>query len=200
MKKIFITAVLLIGLVMNSNAQSFWAINWDISKGVGDTGDFIGNVNVRGASLDGRVFINDNIAIGGHLGWSTLYEKLTDQPPFEVEEDGIIGDISGTQLHYLNSFPLLVTAHYYFESGKIKPYAGIGLGGVWTEQRTDVGLRSFQTDSFGFGVQPEVGVFIPVGLNSSGLNLAMKYLYGTSAGDLDSLGIFTFSIGFAFMN
>ncbi len=57
---------------MNSNAQSFWAINWDISTGVSDTGDFIGNVNVRGASLDGRVFINDNFAVGGHLGWEYL--------------------------------------------------------------------------------------------------------------------------------
>ncbi len=200
MKRIYITAFLLIGLAMNSNAQSFWAINWDISTGAGDTGDFIGNVNVRGASLDGRVFINDNFAVGGHLGWSTLYEKLTDLPPIEIEKDGISGEISGTQMHYLNVFPALVTSHYYFESGNVKPYIGLGLGGVWTEQRNDVGLRSIYADSFAFGVQPEAGVFIPIGLNSSGINLAMKYLYGTSAGDLNSLGLFTFSVGFAFMN
>ncbi len=101
-------------------------------------------------------------------------------------------------MHYLNVFPALVTSHYYFESGNVKLY--IGLGGVWTEQRNDVGLRSIYADSFAFGVQPEVGVFIPIGLNSSGINLAMKYLYGTSAGDLNSLGLFAFSVGFAFMN
>ena len=200
MRKIYITAVLLIGLAMNSNAQSFWAFNWDMSKGSGDTGDFIGNFNFRGASLDGRYFVNDNISVGGHLGWNTLYEKLTDLPPIEIEKDGISGDISGTQRHYLNVFPVLATSHYYFDSGNVKPYIGIGLGGVWVEQRNEIGLTAFKSDSFGFGVQPEVGVFIPIGLNSTGINLAMKYLYGTSAGDLDSLGMFNFSIGFAFMN
>ena len=200
MKKIFITAILLIGLAVNSSAQSFWALNWDITKGTGETGDFIGNVNFRGLSFDGRVFINDNISVGGQVGWKTMYEKLTDLPPIEIEEDGISGDISGTQMHYLNVFPALVTSHYYFDSGDVKPYIGIGLGGVWSEQRNDVGLRSFYADSFAFGVQPEIGVFVPVGFSSSGINLAARYLYGTSAGDLDSLGTFTFSIGFAFMN
>lgn len=200
MKKIFITIILFIGLAVNSNAQSFWALNWDITKGTGETSDFIGNVNFRGLSIDGRVFVNDNVSFGGQVGWKTMYEKLTDLPPIEIEENGISGDISGTQMHYLNVFPALVTSHYYFDSGNVKPYIGIGLGGVWIEQRNEIGLRSFYADSYAFGVQPEFGAFIPVGLNSSGINLAAKYLYGTSAGDLDSLGIFTFSIGFAFMN
>lgn len=200
MKRIYITAILLIGLAINSNAQSFWALNWDISKGVGETGDFIGNVNLRGASFDGRYLVNDNLSIGGNLGWKTMYEKLSNQPPVEIENEEIGGAISGTQLHYLNIFPVLLTSHYYFDSGDVKPYVGIGLGGVWSEQRNDIGLRSNYSDSFGFGVQPEFGVFIPIGYNSTGFNVAAKYLYGTSAGDLDSLGVFTLSIGFAFMN
>ncbi len=200
MKKIFITIILFIGLAVNSNAQSFWALNWDITMGTGETSDFIGNVNFRGLSFDGRVFVNDNISVGGQIGWKTMYEKLTDLPPIEIEEDGISGDISGTQMHYLNVFPALITSHYYFDSGNVKPYIGLGLGGVWIEQKNEIGLRSFYDDSYAFGVQPEIGAFIPIGLNSSGINLAAKYLFGTSAGDLDSIGIFTFSIGFAFMN
>lgn len=200
MKKIYITTVLLIGLMFNSNAQSFWALNWDITKGAGGTGDFIGNVNFRGLSFDGRVFINDNISVGGQVGWKTMYEKLTDLPPIEIEEDGISGDISGTQMHYLNVFPALVTSHYYFDSGNVKPYIGIGLGGVWVEQKNEIGLKSFYADSYAFGAQPEIGVFIPFGYSGTGLNLALRYLYGTSVGDLDSLSMFTFAIGIGFMN
>ncbi|MCF6224098.1 MAG: hypothetical protein L3J34_10270 [Flavobacteriaceae bacterium] len=200
MKKIYLTTILLIGLAFSSNAQSFWAVNWDITKGIGETSDFIGNVNFRGGSIEGRYFIKDNLTVGGLVGWSTLYEKVTDLPPIEIEIDGVQGDISGTQLHYLNVVPTLVTSHYFFDSEKIKPYIGIGLGGVYVEQRNEIGLRSFYSDAFVFGAQPEFGVFIPLSYSSSGINLAMKYLYGSSVGELDSLSILTFSIGFGFMN
>ncbi len=203
MKKIYITALLLIGMMISANAQhSYWSINWDIAQPMGDAGDFIGKTSFRGISADGRYFVDNKLSVGGFFGWNTLYDKLENQPPYEFQgEDGSIGHISGTQFRYLNVFPVLVTAHYYVETGgKIKPYAGMGIGTVYSEQRVDVGLSSIYSDSWAFGVQPEVGVYIPFGYNGTGINLAVRYLYGTSAGDLNQLSMLNFAIGFGFMN
>jgi len=202
MKKIYLTALLIIGFIVSTNAQQFyWTTNWEISKGVGDTGDFIESVNFRGISFDGRYFINENVTVGGFVSWNALYDKLKNLPPIEFEDDGLVGHVSGTQVHYLNVFPILANMHYFFDAdGKIKPYAGIGLGGVYVEQRNDIGFRSFNSDSFGFAAQPEIGVFIPFNSYSgTGINLAVRYLYGSSAGELKSLSMLNFAIGFGFM-
>ncbi len=203
MKKIYLAALLFIGLIVSGNAQtSYWSLNWDISKGIGDTGDYIENVNFRGLSFDGRFFVNEAVTVGGFMAWYTLYDKMTDQPPIEFDNgDGTAGAISGTQSRYLNVFPVLVNTHYYFDTGSnTKVYAGIGLGGVYTEQKTELGLMSIYSDSFAFGAQPEIGVFVPFKYSGTGLNLAVRYLYGSSAGDLDSLSMFSFAIGLGFMN
>jgi len=203
MKKIYITALLLIGLFVNTNAQqTYWTLNWDISKATSDTGDYIGDIGFRGISFDGRYFVKPQLTIGGFFGWNANNEKLNNGEPFEFQQDGTTGHISGTQVRYLNTLPILVTSHYYMDSKKrsFKPYIGLGIGTVYTEQRTDFGLNSFYSDSWGFGAQPEIGAFI--GFNSysgTGINVALRYLYGSSAGELDSLSMFSLAIGFGFM-
>jgi len=203
MKKIYLTTLLLIGLIASSNAQqSYWTINWDISKGTGDTGDYIDKVSFSGLSFDGRYFVNEQLTIGGFFAWYGTNDKLKNEPPFEFHQDGTTGHISGTQVRYLNIFPVLITSHYYIESGSsFRPYIGLGLGSVYTEQRTEFGLNSFLSDSWAFGAQPELGAFIPFNSYSgAGINVALRYLYGSSAGELDSLSMFSFAIGFGFMN
>ncbi len=201
MKKIYLTALLIIGLVFSSNAQSsYWTINWDMSAGMGETGDFVNTFNFRGMSFDGRGFINSNVTIGGFLEWVTLYEKESNLPPYEFGSEDVGGSISGTQSRYLNVFPILVTSHYYFDTGSdTKPYVGIGLGGVYVESRLDLGMNYFYEDTFGFAAMPEVGVYVPFGYSGTGLNLAVRYLYGSAAGDLDTLSMFSFAVGFGFM-
>lgn len=201
-KKLYIAVLLLLGVVFTSSAQdSYWSANWDISMPVGSTGDYITNVNFRGFSMEGRFFVKKNITLGGFLGWNTLYDKVSDLPPREIEIDGGMGHISGTQLHYLNIVPVLATTHYYFDTkGDAKISIGTGIGGVYVEQRTDLGLKSYYSDSFAFAVQPELGVFLPMGYGGGGVNLAVRYLYGTSAGELESLSTVSFAIGFGFMN
>ena len=202
MKKIYITVLLVLGLIQFGNAQdSYWSANWDVSMGTGETGEFIENVNFRGFSVEGRFFVKSNFSIGGFLAWDNMYDKQDDLPPIEIEVGGKTGHISGTQLHYLNVVPVLATGHYYLDTkSDMKIYMGAGIGGVYLEQRSDIGLRSYYSDSFGFAVQPEIGTFIPVGYGGSGINFAVRYLYSPSAANLDSLSTLTFAIGFSFMN
>jgi len=200
MKKIVIITLMLISFSQISNAQSFWAVNWDIGMGTGDTGKFISETSFRGFTIEGRYFINTKTTIGGSFSWQIFKDNEYVQTPVEIENSGgIIGDISGTQYRYINAYPVLVTGHYYFaESAAVKPYVGIGLGTIYLEERVDVGLISISDDSWGLGVEPAVGMFIPVGMNDFGFNVGVKYTYGTNSGDFtDNFSAFRFSIGFA---
>ncbi len=202
MKKIYLTALLLIGLIVGSNAQTaYMSLNWDITKTAGNTSDYIEEIGYRGASLELGYFIGDNITIGGFFAWYTLDDKIGDGVPYEFHDNGVTGHVSGTQARYLNIFPVLINSQYFIDSGSnFKPYVGFGMGSVYTEQRTDFGLNSFYADSWGFAAQPEIGAYIPFGYSGTGLNVALRYLYGSSAGELDSLSMFSFAIGFGFMN
>lgn len=204
MKKVYILLLILCGTINYSFSQnSYWAINWDISTGLGETGDFVQNVNFRGFSVEGRSFINSNVSIGGFFAWDVLTDKVTDANPIPVTIEGTPGHISGTQVNYLNILPILFTSHYYFKSEGTKTptfYVGGGIGGVFVKQRSDIGLRSYTDDSFGIGFQPEIGSHIPFGYSGSGMNVALRYLYSPSAASLDALSTLSLSVGFSFLN
>lgn len=204
MKKFYILLLIVCGTINHSVGQgSYWTINWDISTGVGETGDFIQNVNFRGVSVEGRSFISDNVSIGGFFAWDVMYDKVTNAKPIDVNVEGTPGHVSGTRVNYLNILPLLFTSHYYFKSeGTKKPtfYVGGGIGGVFVKQRSDIGLSSITDDSFGFGLQPEIGTHIPFGYSGSGMNVALRYLYSPSAASLDTLSTLSLAIGFSFLN
>ena len=204
MKKIFITVILFASVLANSQAQtSLWTANWDIAFGAGDTGDFIDKTSFGGFSVDGRYFVEENISIGGSFSWQVFHEIYKNLPPISIEEsDGVQIDISGTQYRYSNIFPFLFTGHVYVDtSGSIKPYVGLGIGTIYIEERLDIGFVSLSDYSWGLGLQPSIGVFVPFGASSTGVNLAFKYTYGTNSGNFtDSLSMFNFSVGFGFLD
>ena len=69
----------------------------------------------------------------------------------------------------------MLNAHYYMgEKGEIRPYAGLSAGGYYVNQELQVGIATFQNDSWEWGVAPELGVIIPV-QRGLGVILAGKY-------------------------
>ncbi len=202
MKKIFISTLIIVGFAINSNAQtSYWTFSWPISMGIGSTNEYIAKTSFRGISITGASFITDNISIGGEWSWEVFDEIKRDLPPREITTDGVSGNISGTEYRYLNTIPIFVNAHYYLgENGAFRPYAGLGIGTVYVDQRTDIGFVSIQSKTWRFGVQPEVGVFIPMGLSGVGVSLKAKYRYATQVSEAEAVNMFSFGIGFGFMN
>lgn len=202
MKKIILSALIIAGFAINSNAQtSYWTFSWPISMGIGATNEYIAETSFRGFAIDGRSFLTDNISVGGAWSWEVFDEIKRDLPPTEVVIDGATGHVTGTQYRYLNTIPIFVNSHYYTgQNGGVRAYVGAGIGTVYVDQRTDIGLVTVQTKKWRFGVQPEVGVFIPFGLTGTGVNLSAKYRYATSAGDSEAVNMFSFGIGFGFMN
>ncbi|MCF6353204.1 MAG: outer membrane beta-barrel protein [Cyclobacteriaceae bacterium] len=202
MKKIFISALIIAGFAINTNAQtSYWTFSWPISMGIGSTNEYIAKTSFRGIAITGASFLTDNISIGGEWSWEVFDEIKRDLPPREVSVDGVPGHVSGTEYRYLNTIPIFVNSHYYLgQNGALRPYVGMGIGTVYVDQRTDIGFVNIQTQTWRFGVQPEVGVFIPMGLSGVGVSLKAKYRYATKASDAEAVNMFSFGLGFGFMN
>ncbi len=204
MKKIAIIALFSIGYSIQSFAQtSYWTFSWPISMGIGSTNEYISKTSFRGISITGASFLTDNISIGGEWSWEVFDEIKRDLPPrdIQIDQSGVKGSISGTEYRYLNTIPIFVNAHYYLgENGAVRPFVGAGIGTVYVDERTDIGLVSVQSKKWRFGVQPEVGVFIPFGLSSTGISLKAKYRYATKASEAQAVSMFSFGIGFGFMN
>ncbi len=193
MKRIFIIAIV-IAFPFISNAQSsLFNINYSIALPMGVSQDFIGNTSFSGASFEGRSFINDNISVGGYIGWNLFTETKNKQ---DYSGTGI--DINGTQYRYLNMIPMQVVAHYYlknFES--VNPYIGLGAGATRSLQRTEIGLIAISNNDWHLGLSPEIGVYIPINFNV-GLNVSARYDYAVKSNDTIHSNL-TFNIGLSFL-
>ncbi|HHL52185.1 MAG TPA: hypothetical protein ENJ39_02310 [Flammeovirgaceae bacterium] len=208
MKKIIVSIaiVLLAGSASLAQQRSLWSFNYLMSFGVGEQADYIGKGSFRGFGIDGRGFLQDNLSIGGTVSWEVFHEIFRNLPPqpFEINDPNttIKGDITGVQYRYINTIPIMVNAHYYLGSdGAVRPYFGLGIGTNYTERRTEIGLTAFQSNTWRFAVQPEVGIYVPFGLSSTGLNVTARFRYAPKTSN-DSLPIsfFSLGVGFAFAN
>jgi opacity protein-like surface antigen len=177
-KRIVAAACLLLLIVAPAHAQDwFWGATWGVSFGDGTTKDYIGNESFRNFGIEGRKFVSPNTSVGLSFNWTVFNEKTntTSQIPG--------GAVSGTQFRYINAFPLLVTAHKYFgdDEGTML-YVGAGTGAYAIKRRTEVGVFAVNTDSWHFGLAPEVGVIIPFGWRAKGFLMARYNLTSEAKG------------------
>jgi outer membrane protein W len=165
-------------------------INYSLSLPVGETRDYINSFSWRGVNIEGKYFLNDNMTLGWSGGWNVLYKS----------ESGEFTDgtrtRTGTQYRYLNSIPFLLTFDYFLnEDGEIQPYLGVGMGTYWIEQKTTMGLFSSTTDNWHFGLAPEVGVIIPVNIQSN-FYVSLRYNNAFAANESINYGYLGFNVGF----
>jgi outer membrane protein W len=155
---ILIVSVSLCGNVL---AQDWYgAATYQISFPAGDTKDFTNATSFRGVGLDFRMALDKNITWGLFFGWNVFYERVNETVQIENENPGAI---TSTQDRTLNSFPMMLTGHYYFGEKKgFRPYAGLGLGGFVMGQRLDIGIHTFSSSQWEWGIAPEIGFVWPV--------------------------------------
>ena len=210
MKRILVIAILFFGGVITANAQlnSFWSFNWQMSQGSGDTKDYIGEFSPRGFEIEGRYFVSPQIAIGGKVAWSGLYEKK-DRTTYVYDDNTSVNSI---QRRYLYSTPIMVNAAWFPMEYDIEntfyPYLSLGVGTIYTQQETDNGMYYTDNNQWSFGVNPELGVIIKFG-PSFGLNLKAGYTYGTfdslkgsqdgKLPTIENYGMMNYSVGFTFI-
>lgn len=180
------------------------SVTYNVSFPLDDTKTFVGNTSWRGVAIEGRRFLQNNVSVGTSAAWHVFDERSADLLSLDpqdvlgnIQADGNALDISGTQMRYVNAFPLQVTGHFYFGSWQsFLGYVGTGAGAYYVKRRFDMGISSITDNSWQFGFAPEVGVVIPMG--DGGFLINAKYHYAFKSGDSPALSYVGLGIGLAF--
>jgi hypothetical protein len=162
-----------------------------VSLPQGATKEFADNTSWRGATLEARKVLSQNLTVGLLFGWYVFDEV-------KVGTASLPGiDVTGVPYTYLNSFPIQATAHYYLGKRRgTRLHLGGGAGVTINETRTDVGLYRIQQTKAQFSVFPEIGVSIPLNWNLRGV-LAVRYNYSLKSGDTPAQEYVGISVGLA---
>ncbi len=159
-------------------AQSMGGVSYSWSLPTGDLENFIDNDSWVGFALEGRKFVKPGMSVGLYFGWNEFYEN-TDEPI-------ILGTtiITGDQYRDLNSFQMMGNAHVYtgkYGSGRL--FVGINAGAYYMRQLVDVGVFTFETDNWHFGVAPEIGYMFPGGGRHTNFMIRAMLHYPFASGD-----------------
>lgn len=175
-----------------SQAENHFSIQYDMSFATGDMGDYIAAGSFRGASIQYRNSVAHNILVGFDAAWNVFYERKD----YDSYTSGTI-TLSGVQYRYQNQVPLLVAVDYVITPDKdFQPYIGLGIGTMYSERSTQMGIWVLEEDPWQFALKPEVGLMYNMSYGSA-FKLGLKYYTGFG-GDLGTQGYFTVSAGFAF--
>jgi hypothetical protein len=191
-RRLLLAAALLVTLgTGTATAQSWWAVSYQPAVPLSNTKDFTDAFAWRGVGFDFKKQVKPSVTVGLSFGWQVFSEE-TDEV---VSAFGV--DISGDQLRYVNSWPLLANVSYFFgREGGPRPYLSANVGGYIMEHRLEIGLSAIEETNFHFGFGPEAGVAIPVQPNVFAV-LNGRYNYALSAGSVDDQSYLSFGLGFA---
>jgi hypothetical protein len=206
MKKIFFTSILLLSILIDKSAQAqygyvpngFFAFAWDINVPLNNK-DFIERTSFYGGKIEGRTFITPKFSVGGELSWNSSYQY---QPKRTYQFDG--GAVTTDLYKYVYNVPFNLNAHYYFMDDKlIMPFAGLGVGAMYSEQDVYFNIYNLYSNNWGFLLRPEAGALIKFGSNSTtAALLGVRYNYATnreSDFNINKIKSLSFQVGIAFM-
>ena len=183
--------ILIFTLFASSAMAQNSLMSWQYSMGfaTGDLHDYVAPVSFRGITYNYNWMVETGASVGLEIGWNVFYEKK----PYDTYSRGD-WDYSGKQYRYSNNVPLLFNIGYYINpDDAVTPFAGFGIGTMYSERKTSMGAYTFTSDGWHFELKPELGLMY----NTEGASLALsgKYYYGFKAGDLPAEGYFTINLG-----
>ncbi len=196
MKKfLFISAFFVLMLASNVKAQSLTTVSYSMGLATGDLGDYASNFSGRGFTLDYRKMVQPNLGVGVYTGWNVFY----DERPYDTYTIDN-RSLSGKQFRYVNTFPLMFATDYYFKPGEdLNPFIGLGVGTIYTQRDTDIGIYRLEQDAWSLAFAPQVGFYYSVN-RYNGISFSAKYNLGLAAGDFNSSQSYlSLNIGFVFM-
>ena len=148
-----------------------WSFYYQPASPMGDLQEYIGETSLRGWSFEGRMFMTEDVSLGGFIGYNGFFQEV----PRDLYDLGTT-TINARTWRYLYTLPVMVTAHYYIGEGMVKPYICTGVGIYYIEQEIQFGSNRLSENSWNFGIAPEAGVYVPFGIQSSvGAMIGVKY-------------------------
>ena len=194
MKKIFFLLMTSICIhTAFAQQHGIFIISYPMAFPAGDLSDYISNTSFRGINLEWGKEVKPNVIAEIETGWNVFYQEAPDQ----VYTEGT-ASISGKQFRYTNSVPILAGVKWVLKSkNNVVPYAGLGLGTMYSDRSTDFGLYRISTDAWQFCIRPELGVTFK-GRNGPAAMLGVKYYSSFNSSELDGQSFFTVNIGVVF--
>lgn len=188
MKHLYIRLAAIMALLMAvahpSKAQvlpdAYFNIDWQL--GMPATNDFADKTSGWGMNFEGGYFLADAITIGGFLSYQTNFKSF----PRETLTLSDGSALTTSQKHALFQLPFGVAGRYnWFKQSIFQPYVGMKLGASYAQISSYYYVYKQYTDTWGFYLQPEVGVSIfPRPDMRFGFHAAFYYSYATNQGDL----------------
>ena len=141
MKYLFCIALLLVVAGNAHGEEGILAFHYNISIPTQDFTDYIDETSWIGGGFDGRWFVSPDrpFTLGLAASWHV----------FDQELDGTTelpnGAVTGHQHRYVNSFPIVATAHYYFgDRSRVWAFIGGGVGTYYVLQRFEIGVTGLR--------------------------------------------------------
>ena len=194
MKKLFFV---LLGLGMLASvptqAQSSFAIQYSMGFTSGDTKGYVYSPSFRGVSLGYRYLVQPKVSVGIDAGWNVFYERRS----YDTYTSGS-NSLSGTQYRYINAVPVYVTVDYYLKPGEERgAFVGLGVGTLFNNRSTHMGIYALTQDVWAFALQPEIG-YLTSANHDMDVVISGKYNLGFATSDQAAQSYFTLNLGFVF--
>lgn len=166
--------VLFMPSLSNAQYQNEVFLGYNFAVPLPDSKDYVSSVSYYGFDLNFKRFVKRDISVSLSLGWNVFYKETSEIISLPN------ADISGKQNRFINTFPMLVGAQYYFGKKDIRPYFGANLGALYSTRRMQIGVYDITDNKWRFMLQPELGVLFSVD-NHSDVGLGVSYNYGFPA-------------------
>jgi hypothetical protein len=189
MKKVFY--IFLFSVIASTAVAQNSLVSWQysIGFGTGDLHDYISSASFRGVTFNYQRFVRPDLSTGLEFGWNVFYQEK----PFGTYTRGDF-DYSGKQYRYSNNFPMLATINYYLRRDEaINPFAGLGIGTMYSIKYMDMGSYGFTSDAWPFVLKPELGIIYKT--DGASISLSSKYYYGFKTSDLPAQSYITINLG-----
>lgn len=159
-------------------AEDQFVLNWEMAIPSGN--DFLGKNSYSGGRFDYKHFVDGgNLAIGASLGWNSFNEYY--DPQVYERPDGS-GAVHTDMVRHIYTLPIAVNGYYFLYKRNIKPYVGLGLGTVYSEQDAYFNIYVVSESNWGFLVKPEIGLQLEVN-ETFGIATYATYNYSTNKND-----------------
>ncbi len=199
--RILLAMIMVLAVSSPTLAQGDWwfGMAYETSLASGSTTDFTGALSWRGASFSGRRLVKDNVSTGFWTAWHVMNDSGVETVNLQDEGFDFSADVTGDFFRYINSFPLMLNAHWYSGlPGNTRIAAGLNAGVYYIERRVETGVYAVTVDNWHFGLAPELSVVTPMGWHARGF-LGARYNWAASAGGSGSITYFNFFVGVAWM-
>jgi opacity protein-like surface antigen len=201
-RNIILTLVVCIGLWNQSSAQksftNLFGLAWEIS--IPNNNGFLDKTSLAGGRFDYRHMLKSvPVSFGVAVAWNSYEQYIPTQTVYYKNGNSAI---TTDMDRIIYTVPILATAHYYFNNGKMAmPYIGVGVGTQYSEQTIYYNIFEDDYNNWGFAVRPEIGVLVRPGNGNWGINIGANYNFATNKNDLfdiNNLQSFNFNIGVIF--